>query len=262
MVKKDKIDIDELKKSLEELQFGEAEVASIVEKAIKENASEEDNDDEEVEKPKADEPKGDDTKTIDEEDNDKAQSEMKKAFDKVMSAKTEFDKSMEEFLNKFGSVPGMPTPDTDFAKKKDGEPIQKAFGDDFEKAFGEKFDTIMKGFENQTTVNNELIKSIAEVRETVNAIAETPNPLKGIFGNYGQNILEKGEKTNSDGKRVVSLRNKDAASAEFFKAIDVTENEQDKQIIRDMVSSFNISGQLNPVGLNIVKKALDIDFEK
>ena len=258
MAEKTKIDLDELRKSLKDLEFEENEISDILQKAEQEN-EELDQKPEPKEKEKPSEPKEkEDTETIDEQ----AQ-EVKKAYDEIKSMKDKLDKSMEEFLNRFGSAPGIPTPSTDLAAKG-AEPIQKSEVNDFEKAFGAKVDSIEKSFGDfmlsQNKVNEDLVKSLENINGTVQAIASAPNPLKGIYGTYG--ILEKGEEKTKDGKRVISLTNKDAANAEFFKAIDSIDNEDDKQTIRDMVSSFNVSGKLNPVGLNIVKKALDIDFEK
>lgn len=237
---------DELVKSLRDLEFSEEEINSIVEKGEKEGkflqGDDKKNDD-------------DDAKTVDQLD----QEEMKKAYDAVMAAKTQVEKAMEDFLNRFGNVPGFTAP-ADFVKKGEEDELNKSEVIDIEKAFGDRFDSIMKGFETQNELNSNILKSISEIKESVEAIAQTPNPLKGLFGNY--NFIEKGEKFNDDGVQVVNLRNKDAAIDKFEKAIDKVENENDKQVIRDLISDFTISGVTNQKGLNIVKKALNIDFEK
>jgi len=256
MEDQDKMDKDELIKSLVEVGFSESEIDGIIEKAEKEDKF----------TPKE---KTADEKTIDEEAEEKAvnkesdSDDMKKSYDKVMSMKSELDKSMADFLNKYGSAAGIKTPDTDIEKvKSEKGDIQKSEVNDFEKAFGSKLDDIQKSFDGQSKINEEFLKSLQGIKETVNAIAETPNPFKGIFGNYKGNLLEKGEKLNDNGKRVISLRNKDQATEEFQKAVDLIENEADKQVVRNMISDFTITNKTNATGLNIVKKALDIDIEK
>ncbi len=238
----------ELKKSLVELDFSEEEIASIIEKAEKDGKLEEVSDDKVVDKP--DDYDGDD---------------MKKSYDKVMSAKAEFDKSMSEFLDKFGKVPGFEKP-TNSVDKSVNEDINKSMINDFEKSFGDKFGLIEKSltdfFSNQGEINEKLSKSLDKLSEDVQAIAEAPNPLKGIFGSYKNSVIEKGIKTDEDGKAVYSLKDKPAVIDSFEKSLDKIENEKDKQVVRDMISSYTISGKVSETGLNIVKKALDIDFEK
>lgn len=254
----DSLNRDELEKSLRDLDFTPEEITSIIEKAEKEGKFQ----------PKEEEKK-EDEKTIDEEDAAKGgeetekgydADEMKKAYGDVMAAKSAFDKAMDGFLNKFGSVPGLTTP-TDFVKKSEDAEIEKSEVNNFEKAFGDRFDQILKGFVTQTEVNNQLQKSIQEVSIAVEQIATAPNPLKGLFGNYKGNVIEKGER-EEDGKTIYSLGNKELVTEQFEKAIDKVENEGDKQVIRDMISSYTISNNISPKGLNIVKKALNIDFEK
>lgn len=174
--------------------------------------------------------------------------------------KCDLDKAMTDFLDKFGSMPGVKTPDSDFTKKAEEDQLNKSIENDFEKSFGSRFDDIQKGFESQNKINEEIVKSLQNLTTTVNQIAETPNPLKSILGKYG--FIEKGEKTNELGKKVVNLKNKEAVQNEISKAMDKVENEDDKQVLRDMLSDYTISNKTNPLGLDIVKKALDIDFEK
>lgn len=254
----DSLNKDELEKSLRDLDFTPEEITSIIEKAEKEGKFQ----------PKEEEKK-EDEKTIDEEDAAKGgeetekgydADEMKKAYGDVMAAKSAFDSTIAKFLDKFGSVPGF-TPPADFMKKSEETTIEKSEVNDFEKAFGDKFDQILKGFQTQTEVNNQLQKSIQEVSIAVEQIATAPNPLKGLFGNYRGNVIEKGER-EEDGKTIYSLGNKELVTEQFEKAIDKVENEGDKQVIRDMISSYTISNNISPKGLNIVKKALNIDFEK
>lgn len=242
---------DELVKSLQDLDFSQEEIASIIEKGEKEGKFE-------VKE------KEDDEKTIDEEVAEKApedKEDMKKAYNEIMSAKSSLEKAMESFLNKFGSVPGLTTP-TDFVKKSEEVEIEKSEVNDFEKAFGDKFDTILKGFDNQTKFNEEIQKSMADMKNTVQAIAETPNPLKAFFSNYKSSVIEKGMREDENGKTVINLGNKEAVNEQFAKSIDKIENEQDKQTVRDLISAYNISGYTPAKGLDIVKKALNIDFEK
>jgi len=256
---KERLDKDEFIKSLTELEFSKEEIDSIVEKAEKEGGFKDKVEDDVTKE------KDKDIKTVDEENADK--NEMKKAYDKVVSMKEDLDKSMTDFLNKFGSAPGIPTPKTDLnVESTVKETVSKALTDEFQKSFGDKFETIEKSIGDfvldQSKINNELVKSIGEISETVKAIAETPNPFKSILGNYKNSILEKGEKTNENGNKVISLRNKELATDTFEKAVDKVENEQDKQIIRNMISDYTISNKVNADGLDIVSKALKVDFEK
>jgi len=259
----DLLNKDELTKSLQDFDFSEEEIASILEKAEKEGKLE-----------VRDKEVVDDSGEYDKE-------EMKKAYDGVMKAKAEFDKSMSDFLDKFGNVPGLKTPD-DFTKKSEDDELEKA--EDFEiekadedelekaeedfiqKAFGEKVDGIEKSissyFENQNKVNEELMKSLTKLNEDVTAIAETPNPLKSLLGSYGNLVIEKGIKMKDDGTEVYNLRNKSGVTEAFEKSLDKIDNEKDKQVVRDMISTYTISGVTSETGLNIVKKALNIDFEK
>jgi hypothetical protein len=245
---------DELIKSLQEFDFTQDEIDGFIQKAEADGKF-----------GSGKEEKEEDDKTIDENKAEEAEDkdDMKKAYDKIMSMKSEMDKSMTEFLDKFGKVPGIPTP-TDFTKKSEKEDIHKAEGIDIEKAFGDKFDTISKSiedrFDSQTKVNEEIVKSLKTMTETVNAIAESPNPFKGIRNSY--NFIEKGEKMDENGKQIVSLRSKEQVEKLIEKAISQTENELDKKEMRDTLSDYSIAGKIRPAGFDIVKKALNIDFEK
>jgi len=252
---------DELIKSLQDLDFEQSAIDSIIAKGEKGGNFEPDEKGE----------KKEETETIDEakaekkkDDEGEEAEDMKKAFNEIMSAKTALDKSMEDFLNKFGNAPGIKTPDTDLSngagvEKKE---IQKSITDEFEKSFGDKLDVFAKGFESQSKINEELVKSLRNITETVNAIADAPSPMKSIIGNYRNNLLEKGEKTDENGKKIISLGNKEVVEACIEKAIKVTENEEDKTELRATLSDFSIANKVRPVGFNIVKKALDIDFGK
>lgn len=250
--KKDLLNKDELVKSLQDLDFSTEEITAIIEKGEKEGnfEPEEDEDDETVDEAAADKA----GKDVDKD-------EVKKAYDKIVSMKDEIDKAMGTFLDMFGKVPGLTTP-KEFVKKSEEDTLEKSEVNDFEKAFGDKFDTIIKGFENQTKINQDLSKSVSEIGKTVEAIATTDKMYKSVFGNYKGAIIEKGERTDDDGKTVYNLGNKDVVNDQFAKAMDKIENEQDKQVVRDLISTYNISGYTNPRGLDIVKKALQIDFEK
>ena len=254
----DKFDKDELIKSLEDLSFSQEEIDSIVEKAEKEGK---------FAPPAGSKAPDDDDETIDEKAvkklDGKEKEEMQKSCDKIVKMKDELDKSMSAFLDKYGSAPGIPTPTTDLEKVKSEKlDIEKSEVNSFEKAFGSKFETIEKGLEAQTKINEEFLKSLQGISATVNAIAEAPNPFKSILGNYKGSLLEKGEKVGEDGKRVISLKNKEYALNEFQKAVDKVENEDDKQIVRNMISDFTIANKVSEIGINIVKKALNIDIEK
>lgn len=258
--KKDLINKEELIKSLTDLDFSEAEISEIVEKA-EQDGKLAPADDKVVDKP--DEYK---------EEKDEDKEEVKKAYDKIMSMKDELDKSMADFLDKYGKVPGFSKP-TDVSTEKaekieiekaEKDELEKAEKDSIEKAFGEKFSVIEKAFESrfdaQQLVNDQLLKSLAGIQETVQAIAETPNPYKGLFGSYGNAIIEKGGKDGEE--TVISLKDKSTATRTFEKAVKLLDNEADRQIVNNMISSYTISGLTNETGLNIVKKALKVDFEK
>jgi hypothetical protein len=248
------LDKEDLRKSLLDF-FTEDEADEMLEKAEKEGKFEV-KDDESGDKTPEDEETVD-QKAVKEGVKD---DEVKKAYDKIMSAKADLDKSMTDFLDKFGSMPGVKTPDSDFTEKSEEDTLEKSEVNDFEKAFGSKFDSIEKGFETQNKVNEKILKSIQGLSHTVNQIAETPNPFKALTKSYG--FIEKGEKTNEGGQKVVNLNNKEVVISEIEKSLDKIENEQDNQLVRNMLSDYSISNKLNPTGLNIVKKALNIDFEK
>ena len=248
---------EDLIKSLQDLEFSPDEITDIVSKAEKEGKFEAGETKEEEKE----------TETIDEAKADAAEDkdDMKKAFDKIMDMKASIDKSMAEFLDMFGKVPGMTTP-TDFTKKSEEDELKKAEEANIEKAFGDKFGTIEKSIqsfvESQATINEKITKALDEVALDIKKVAEAPNPLKGIFGNYKGNILEKGEKVNEQGKTVVSLRNKEQVEGLFEKAINKSDNEEDKKFMRSALADNSISNKIQNTGFDIVKKALEIDFEK
>lgn len=254
------MDKDELIKALQELEIGQSEIDEIILKAEKDGKFK-------IEDKKEDE------KTIDEVAADQAENkedapdkdDMKKAFDKIMSAKADIDKSMNDFLNKYGNAPGIKTPDTDIETvKSEKEDIQKSEVNDFEKAFGNLQATIEKSFndrfETQTKVNEELVKSLQNINQTVEKIAQTPLTYKSMF-DYNKSILEKGEK-DSNGKTIVSLRDKESVIDYMEKSIDKVDNEKDKQLIRDNISNYSIANKISPEGIQIVSKAMNIDIVK
>ena len=248
-----KLDKNELVKNLQGLDFSEEEISDIIKKGEKEGNF----------KPKE---KEEDTETVDEAAAESAkkkdgEEEIKKAYDKIVSMKADIDKAMGDFLNMFGNVPGLTTP-TEFVKKAIEDDLEKSQVNDIEKAFGEKIDNILKGFEKQTEINEELTKALGEIQGTVEKIASSDKMFKSVFGNYTGNVIEKGEKIDGDGKTVYNLGNKNACNDQFAKSMEKIENEEDKQVVRDLISTFNISGFTSDRGLNIVKKALNIDFEK
>lgn len=233
-------EIDELRKSLTELEFSEEEVNEMISKA--------EDEEEEVEEPEVDE----------EEDEE----EMSKAYNNIMKMKTDLDKAMDSFLDRFGKVPGFKTPDFDVKNKSIDTDIEKAEKEDISKAFSNNFDMIQKSFDAQKEFNEEIKKSLENISEVVSKIAEAPNPLKSLFGNYSRSIIEKGEKLNDEGKRIVDLNNKKEVQDVLLKSLDVLTEEDHKQAVRDEISNFTVTNKLNPKTLNIVKKAMNVDFEK
>lgn len=243
-----KEDKDELIKSLEGL-FTEEEIQALIEKAEIEGKFE-DKDDDDDEKEKKD---GDD-KTVDEE----AQENMKKAYDEIMSKKSELDKSIDAFCDKFGNVPGFTKPTDFFVKKSEETDIEKSEKVDIEKAFDSKFDEIQKSFDNQLKEIDELKKSMEVLVEDVKKFAEAPNPLKSLMGKY--QFIEKGDKDDKDN---LSLsKDKSKVIDLFVKSLDKIEDIEDQGLVRNMISDYTISNKTNTTGLNIVKKAMNIDFEK
>lgn len=230
-------EIDELRKSLKDLEFSDEEIEAMVEKAeqaeIEKAEKIEDEDEEEVDE-------SDEKEEVDED-------EMKKAMDTIKSMKTELDKAMDSFLDRFGKVPGFTTPNFDVKNKSIETDIEKSFH---------------KSFEAQTEVNSEIRKSLDELKGMVEKIAEAPNPLKSLFGDYQRNVIEKGEKFDDEGKQIVSLNNKKAVQDTLLKSLDVVKEADHIQLIRDEISNFTVTNKLNPKTLNIVKKALNVEFEK
>lgn len=251
-----KIDKDELRKSLLDFDFTPEEVELMIEKAEKDGQLED---------------KKEDDTTIDEDAQDKKKEDetekgcddemdVKKAYDKIMSMKADLDKSIEVFYDKFGNAPGFTIPTDFFTKKAVENDIEKSEVVDIEKAFGDKFNELQKGFNDQNSAIDEIRKSLVEVSETVNKIAQAPNPFKSLMGKY--QFLEKGEKFDENGKQVINLKDKDATIETFSKAIDKIEDEADQNVVRNMLSDYTISRKTSPAGLNIVKKALSVEFEK
>lgn len=244
-------EIEDLKKALTDLDFSQEEIDSMISKAEKEEIK--------------DEKSEEDKETIDQKGQEAGEEkdEMKKAFDKVKDMKTELDKAMDSFFDKYGSVPGFTKPEDPFCMKSVENDIEKSEKDDIQKSF-DTFqkgfsDLIEKAFADQNTVIDDLKKSITEIKEDVAKVAEAPNPLKSLLGKY--NYIEKGEK--EDGKKSVSL------SRERYKAIEILEkslskieNEEDQNVVRNTISDFTIANKINQAGLNIVSKAMEIEFEK
>lgn len=243
-------EIEDLRKALTDLDFSQEEIESMISKAEKE---------EEIKDEKSEE----DKKTVDQENQEDSEEEVKKAFSKVMDMKTELDKAMDSFFDKYGSVPGFSKPEDPFCMKAIENDIEKAEVVDFQKSF----DTIQKGFTDmiekafseQSVVIDDLKKSLDTVKEDIKKVAEAPNPFKSLTGRY--QFLEKGEK--EDGKQSLSLaRNKHKVIDTFVKSLDKIENEEDQNVVRNMISDFTIANKTNEAGLNIVSKAMEIDFEK
>jgi len=235
-------EIDELRKSLTDLEFSKKEVNEMISKA--------EDEEEEVEE------------EIDEDEGKENEEEMSKAYDNIMKMKTDLDKAMDSFLDRFGKVPGFKTPDFDVKNKGVENDIEKAIDNDIQKAFDSRFDSIEKSFDAQKQFNETIQKSLETISETVQKIAEAPNPLKSLLGNYSNSIIEKGEKLNDEGKQVINLNNKKAVQDILLKSLDVVKEEDQKEAIRDEISNFTVVNKLNPKTLNIVKKAMNVDFEK
>lgn len=247
-------DKDDLIKALTDTGFSQEEINDLITKAEEDGKFEE-----------KEEKEAEDDKTVDEaaQEKEEDKDEMKKAFDKVMDMKSELDKAMDSFFDKFGSVPGFTKPEDPFKSKSVENDIEKAEVVDIQKSF----DTIQKGFTDmiekafseQSIVIDDLKKSLDTVKEDIKKVAEAPNPFKSLTGRY--QFLEKGEK--EDGKQSLSLaRNKHKVIDTFVKSLDKIENEEDQNVVRNMISDFTIANKTNEAGLNIVSKAMEIDFEK
>lgn len=249
-------DKDDLIKALTDTGFSQEEIDGLIAKAEADG--------------KFEEKEEKDEKTVDEQEQEKGKEgmdddrdEMKKAYDKVMDMKSELDKAMDSFFDKFGSVPGFTKPEDPFKSKSIETDIEKAEVVDIQKSF----DTIQKGFTDmiekafadQSTIIDDLKKSLGEVKDDIKKVAEAPNPFKSLTAKY--QFIEKGE--NADGKQSLSLaRNKHKVIDTFVKSLDKIENEEDQNVVRNMISDFTIANKTNEAGLNIVSKAMEIDFEK
>ena len=228
-------EIDELKKSLADLEFSEDEINQMISKAESEEIEEE-------------------------EEEEPSEDEMQKAYDNIMKMKTDLDNTLKSFLDKFGKVPGFKAPDFDVKNKSVGNDIEKSVKEDISKAFTGNFDMIQKSFEIQKEFNDDIMKSLNNISETVQKIAEAPNPFKSILGNYS--VIEKGEKFSDDGKQVISLKDKKRVQDTLLKSLDVLKEEHQVQAIRDEISNFTVTNKLNQKSLDIVSKALNVEFEK
>jgi len=231
-------EVDDLRKSLKDLEYTDQEIDDMINAQIQKSEDKEEEEKEEAEE--------DDDTPVDAD-------EMKKAYDDIKKMKSDMDKAMGSFLDRFGKVPGFTTPTFDVKNK--------AMEDDIQKSFDSKFIDISKSFEAQTQVNESILKSLEAVQATVNKIAEAPNPLKGIFGDYSRSVIEKGESFNKDGKQVISLKDKKGVQDVLIKSLDVVQEDQ-KQKIRDEISNFTVTNKLDPRSLNIVSKAMNVEFEK
>ena len=250
--KKQRLDLDELKKSLEELEFSPEEIQEVLEKAEKDNQS--------IEKGMDDEGKGDASDKDVADPKELEKEKMEKAYSDICMKSEELKKSISEYQDKFGNVPGFKTPTDFFTEKSLDADIEKGFqnqSDLIEKAFAGKFDLIEKSFEKMT---DGISLKLDEIQKGVTEIASAPNPLKGLFGNYHNKVVEKG--VNGEGTDVINLRDRRAALNAFEKSLDKINDEEDKNAVRDLISDFTISKVTNDKALNIVKKALNIDFEK
>lgn len=257
--KKVRLDLDELKKSLEGLDFEEKEIQEILEKAEAENLLADEQ--EAIEKGEKAGKGVTDNEVADPKDMD--QKEMEKAYENIMSKKAEVEKSISEYCDKFGNVPGFKKPTDFFTSKSLDVDIEKGFSTQntmFEKAFAgveELRLTVMK----QVEINKGISDSLSEINKTVNEIASAPNPLKGLFGSYHNRVVEKGEGKDNDAN-VISLRDRQTTLDTFEKSLDKIQNEEDKNAVRSLISTFTISKSVNERALNIVKKAMNVEFEK
>lgn len=245
-------EIDDLRKSLEDLDFSEEEIKDMIKKAesLSISKSEDEGEDEEaIEEAMKNKKESEDGEGEEEEDYD--EEEVKKAYNKIMKMKSKLDKSMNDFLDRFGNVPGFKKPDFDVKNKSINEDIIKSFDSSIEKSF-----------EKQNQINDAILKSLGDLTETVNKIAEAPNPFKSLLGDYSNRIIEKGEKFNDDGKKVISLKNKKEVQDVLIKSLDAVKDDDQKQAIRDEISNYTVTNKLNNKTLDIVRKALNVDFEK
>lgn len=234
-------DIDELRKSLTDLEFSNDEINEIISKA----------EDEEVEVEDEEE----------KEENNKSE-EMSKAYTDIMKMKTDLDKAMDSFLDRFGNVPGFKKPDFDVKNKSVEVDIEKSEKEDIMKGIMDNFSSIQDTINSQKEFNDEIKKSLESISETVQKIAEAPNPFKALLGNYSNSIIQKGESVDSEGKTIINVRNKKAVQDILLKSLDKITEEDHKTAVRDEISNFTVTNKLNPKTLDIVKKAMNVEFEK
>lgn len=242
-------EIEDLRKSLKDLEFSKEEVEEMVNKAINLDISKSEDEGDEEEEGK--EKESDES----EEEEEVEENEMKKAFDDIKKMKSELDKAMDTFLDRFGNVPGFTKPDFDIKNKGIDNDIEKGFG-------SEKLNMIEKSFEKQEEVNETILKSLDALKESVSQIANAPNPLKSLLGDYSGSIIQKGERTDENGKSIINVSNKKAVQDVLIKSLDVIKEEDHKQLVRDEISNFTVVNRLNPKTLNIVSKAMNVEFEK
>jgi hypothetical protein len=247
------IDKEELRKSLTGM-FSEEEINELIEKAEKEGKFGAKKEKEDPEDEDEDDEGGDE------------KAEMEKAYGELKSMHEGYSAKKSEFLDKFGKVPGFKTPDFDVKVKAVENDIEKSFDSDkfstnIQKSFTDKLDEIEKSIQKSYEDKFETIqKSIDSIGNKFEEFLNAPNPLKSIVGNYS--FIEKGIKTNEDGKTIVRYGNKKAVQDQIMKAIDVVKEEDQKEMLRTGLSNLTVTGNCSPKVYGIVEKALDIEFEK
>lgn len=259
-----KIKKDDLVKALTDVGFSEEDIEQAVEKAMEEGKL--------------------DTEEPGNEEGNEEKEEMEKALQGIAKLKGDLQKAESEFLDRFGNVEGFTKP-TEFITKSEQEieelakqqeaEIRKSIEEELENNQETLFksedfkDDLVKGVVDSMSTSftekfENIQKSITTIQEEVKAIADAPNPLKGIFGNYQKELIQKS--VDAEGNASVSMKDKNSTLNLLESAKTAAEKagkSEDVNILKGMISDFNITNTINnDHGLNIVKSYTDIDIEK
>lgn len=198
--------------------------------------------------------------------------EMKKAYDsKMEDMQKAMMTKMEDMMKKAiedmkGMLPGSPAKVTTDLGKSEKDELQKSEKDELQKSEKDELtkqtnDDLIKSFESVVTnVLTPVSKSIEELTERVDQIAETPNPFKAVMGEY--NTINKSVGENDKGQKVFSVSSHSSQiKDELLKAFDKAEGTE-KNALANAIQTLEVRGILTQEGENIVKSMQNIDIEK
>jgi hypothetical protein len=193
---------------------------------------------------------------------------MEKAMSGIRDMYKAMEKAMTTLEDKYGKLPLVSQAKENTELKKSEEAnlekaeeagLMKSFGDDIMKSFGEKME------EFQANIGERLEKSEQareRMEETLNEYMDSPliqkQPLKNDYS-----FIEKGEKTNDDGKRVMSLSQE---SEEIIKCINDTlgscKDEGDKKFLQSAISTMTIQKSMCIEAAQILQEEANIEFRR